>query len=90
MLLHYQCACMHALGINSQFCMGDQFWQAGIAICLPNLVPLGDYFWQGGPLLAAEIGPGGPILATKIGPGDQFFLPKLVRGDQFFGGLILV
>ena len=69
--------CMHVLGIyiNSQFCMGDQFWQA----CLPILVPLGgnifgkgNHFWL--PKLVQETS-----FYAKISPGDQF-LGECVTG----------
>ena len=71
--------CMHALGINSQFLLGDQFWQAYVCQIWS---PKGTIFGKGGPLLAAKISLGGPILAAKIGPGDHFwqFFAKIGLG----------
>ena len=61
--------CMHALGINSQFCLGDQFWQAYVCQIWS---PKGTIF-----------GKGGLILAVKTGPRDRFWQSKLVRGTDF-------
>ena len=61
--------CMHALGINSQFCLGDRFWQS--------------YVCQFGPPRGTIFGKGGPPLARGQG-GDHFWQPKLVRRDRFW------
>ena len=64
--------CMHALGINSQFCMGDSIASYMFAKFGP---PWGTIFGKGGPLLAAKIGPGAQFCA-KIGPGDRFWCDR--------------
>ena len=77
--------CMHALGINSQFCLGDRFWQA--YVCQKWFLK-GDHFWQGGPILAAKTGPGGTDLGSQNWSGGTTF------GNFFakigLGGPILV
>ena len=68
---------MHALGINSQFCLGERFWKAHNIIYVCQIwSPKGNHFWQGGPILAAKTG-----RETTFGN----FLPKSVRGTNFGG-----
>ena len=61
---------MHALCINSQFCMGTDF---GKHIRLPKMVPLG------GPLLAR----GDHFWLPKLVRGDHFFSQKRSGGTSF-------
>ena len=55
---------MHAMGMNSKFYMGDQFWQGG--------TDFGSQNRSGGTIFGSQNQSGGPLLAAKIGPGDHF------------------